>query len=48
MALLALRARLGDFFLGALALGQPLTLILVLCLISAPFWPVIVVGITRL
>jgi hypothetical protein len=33
---------------GMQALAEPLTAILVLCFTKAPFWPVIVVGITRL
>ena len=47
-------AAVADYFLRLplpldlfAALGQPLTAILVLCLIWAPFWPSIVVGIVR-
>lgn len=38
-------ARLAFFLAAFLTLGQPLIAIFVVCLISAPFWATIVVGI---
>src|ERR1700730_16957770 len=45
---LALTLFLFFFFVFFLAFGQPRSAIFVLCLITAPFWPVIVVGISSL